>query len=239
MAAAIRRSRLELARSERLAAWRDAARRMAHEVKNPLAPIRMSVENLRRARDMAPERFTALFDEECRTLLEEVDALRRLVDEFSRFARLPEPRRQATDPAALLRHAVELYNASLDGVELAQHVEPGLPPARLDPDLMGQVLKNLLANALDAVPRPGGHIRLAACRRDGALVLSVSDNGPGLPPEVREHLFEPQVTTKRAGSGLGLAISRQIVEGHGGRFEVESSPTGAAFHVILPLDPPA
>ncbi len=238
MAAAIRRSQRELAESERLAAWRDAARRMAHEVKNPLAPIRMSVENLRRARERSPERFAALFDEECRTILEEVDALRRLVDEFSRFARLPEPRPRPTLPSDLIRHAADLYAASLDGVDLEVEAGPDLAPAPLDPELMGQVLKNLLSNALEAVPRPGGRIRLAAARRGEELVLSVADNGPGIPPEIRARLFEPQITTKRAGSGLGLAVSRQIVERHGGRMEVETSPTGTAFHVILPVAAP-
>ena len=235
MAGSLRAGRRELARSERLAAWRDAARRMAHEVKNPLAPIRMAVENLRRARETSPESFDRFFEEECRAIIEEVDALRRLVDEFSRFARLPEPQRRPTHPGELVRHVSELYASSLDGVRIDCQVEPDLPRLELDPDLMGQVLKNLVANALDAVPCPGGRVVLE-CRRQGdELVLAVRDNGPGIPQAIRERLFEPQVTTKTTGSGLGLAVSRQIVERHGGRIEVETEEGRTVFEVILPV----
>jgi signal transduction histidine kinase len=236
MAEAVREGRRELARTERLAAWRDAARRMAHEVKNPLAPIRMSVENLKRARDVSPDAFEAHFQEECRTILEEVDALRRLVDEFSRFSRLPAPDRRPTDPAALVRHAVDLYAASLDEVQMASRIAPGLPEVVLDPGLMGQVLKNLLANALEAVPPQGGRIEVECRSEEGDILFSVRDNGPGIPAAVRERLFEPQVTTKSRGAGLGLAISRQIVEQHGGRIEVETGSEGTRFLVRLPME---
>jgi signal transduction histidine kinase len=237
MAEAVRNGRRDLARSERLAAWRDAARRMAHEVKNPLAPIRMSVENMRRARGVSRDTFEAHFEEECGTILEEVDALRRLVDEFSRFSRLPAPDRSATDPAALVGHAVGLYAASLEGVTLDCRIAEGLPEVNLDPGLMGQVLKNLLANALDAVPERGGRIEVRCRTAEGDILFSVGDNGPGIPEAVRERLFEPQVTTKAGGSGLGLAISRQIVEQHGGRIDMETGPEGTRFQVRLPVAP--
>jgi signal transduction histidine kinase len=235
MAEAVRHGRRELARSERLAAWRDAARRMAHEVKNPLAPIKMSVENLRRARAVSPRAFAAHFEEECRTILEEVEALRRLVDEFSRFSRLPAPEKQPADPAELVRHAVDLYGPSLADVTIDCRIAPDLPQISLDPGLMGQVLKNLLANALEAVGDKEGRIVVECSRENEEVVFAVSDNGPGVPEEIRDRLFEPQVTSKSRGSGLGLAISRQIVEQHGGRITVASGSWGSRFQVRLPL----
>jgi nitrogen fixation/metabolism regulation signal transduction histidine kinase len=235
MAAALRAGRAELARSERLAAWRDAARRMAHEVKNPLTPIRMAVENLKRAHDIAPERFEALLENECGAILEEVDALRRLVDEFSLFARLPEPAVRSVDPVAIVRHVEELFRPGLDGVALDLDLTQAPPRADLDPDLVGQVLKNLVGNALDAVPRPGGRITLACQAQNASIVFSVGDNGSGIPAEVRARLFEPQSSAKPSGTGLGLAICRQIVERLGGQIEAAEREPGTMFTVTLPI----
>ncbi|MFQ5767426.1 MAG: PAS domain-containing sensor histidine kinase, partial [Acidobacteriota bacterium] len=241
MLESLRQSRQELARSERLAAWRDAARKMAHEVKNPLAPIRISVQNLLRARQLQAPDFDQLFQVECRTVLAEVAALHRLVDEFSRFARQPEPRLRLADPGALVRHVADLFADAGHGIEVRQVVEPRLPPILLDPDLMGQVLKNLVANALDAVPRPGGTVQVACRRQGGEMVLSVRDNGPGIPDLNLDKVLNPFFTTKEVGkgTGVGLSVSHGIVKGHHGNLEIRNCPEGGASFIIdLPLKQP-
>ena len=237
MIVALRRQRRELETTARLAAWRDAARRMAHEVKNPLAPIRLSVENLVHAREHAPERFRELFQEECRTILEEVDALTRLVDTFSRFARLPEPRRRATSAAEAARQVVRLHRDAAPGVELQLEIvaDPGV--VEMDPDLVGQVLKNLVLNALAVVPRPGGRVWVRCEGHEDVVSYQVRDNGPGIPAAMRDHLFEPRVSSRPGGTGLGLAVAKQIVTAHDGRLDVETGGEGTCFTVRLPRTP--
>lgn len=237
MIVALRRQRRELETTARLAAWRDAARRMAHEVKNPLAPIRLSVENLIHAREHAPDRFPQLFQEECRTIIDEVDALTRLVDTFSRFARLPEPQRRATPAADLARHVVRLHRDAAAGVELQLEVvaDPGV--AEMDPDLVGQVLKNLVLNALAVVPKPGGRVWVKCEGHEDAVSYQVRDNGPGIPAGIRDHLFEPRVSSRPGGTGLGLAVAKQIVTAHDGRLDMETGREGTCFTVRLPRMP--
>jgi len=236
MTAALRRQRAEMEITARLAAWRDAARRLAHEVKNPLAPIRMSVENLLHARQRVPERFDELFVEESRTILAEVDALSRLVDTFSRFARMPEPQRRQVEAVLPLQQVMRLHRDDRPGVELC--LEPGndAGQAEIDVDLIGQVLKNLVLNALAAVPRPGGRVTLACGGDRGTIFYQVRDNGPGIPLEIRPRLFEPRVTSRPGGTGLGLAVARQIVVAHHGTIAFETSTDGTCFTVILPRE---
>ena len=239
MIGVLRRQRRELETSARLAAWRDAARHMAHEVKNPLTPIRLSVENLAHARRHAPEQFPELFQEECRTILDEVDALTRLVDSFSRFARLPEPRRLTTPAADPARQVVRLHREAADGVELRLEIVADPGTAEMDPELVGQVLKNLVLNALAMVPRPGGEVLVTCEGHANEVVYQVRDNGPGIPPEVRDHLFEPHVSARPGGTGLGLAVARQIVMAHHGQLDVENLSPGTCFRVHLPRTPGA
>jgi len=237
MIVALRHQRRELETTARLAAWRDAARRLAHEVKNPLAPIRLSMENLIHARVHAPGRFPELFQEECRTILDEVDALTRLVDTFSRFARLPEPQRRATPAALAARQVVRLHRDAAPGVELQLEIigDPGI--AELDPDLVGQVLKNLVLNALAAVPPAGGRVWVRCEGHEDAVSYQVCDNGPGIPAGMRDHIFEPRVSSRPGGTGLGLAVAKQIVTAHGGRLDMETSGEGTCFTVRLPRTP--
>lgn len=239
MIVALRRQRRELETTTRLAAWRDAARRMAHEVKNPLTPIRLSVENLMHAREHVPQRFPQLFQEECQTILQEVAALTRLVDTFSRFARLPEPRLRATQAAEVARQVVRLYRDAASGVSLQLEIlaDPGV--VDLDPDLMGQVLKNLVLNALAVVPRPGGRVQLTCVGDEDAVSYKVRDNGPGIPAGLKDRIFEPLVSGLPGGTGLGLAVAKQIVAAHDGLLDVTTGDGGTCFIVRLPRTPAA
>jgi nitrogen fixation/metabolism regulation signal transduction histidine kinase len=223
--------------AERVAAWREVARRLAHEVKNPLTPVAMSVETLRDAWALQRPDFGEIFDEGTRAIGEEVRRLARIVDEFSRFARLPAPDPRPVAPEELLGAVLALYPEAQGGVRLEREIEPGLPMLSVDRDQILQVLHNLVRNGLEAVGARGT-VRVSA-RRDGSeLAISVSDDGPGIPPGDLPRLFEPYFTTKEAGTGLGLAIAERIVEEHGGRIDVASRPgRGATFTLWLPPMP--
>ncbi|HUL58791.1 MAG TPA: ATP-binding protein [Anaeromyxobacteraceae bacterium] len=232
MTADLARSRARLAAAERVAAWREVARRLAHEIKNPLTPIAMSIETLRDPAAQARQDFPAILGEATQAIGEEVRRLKRILDEFSRFARLPAPELAPVPPDELVQAVLALFQAP--GVELVREVEPRLPLVRADRDQMLQVLLNLVRNAVDAMPS-GGTLRVGARRDDGEVAFTVSDTGPGIPPGDLHRVFEPYFTTKEGGTGLGLAIAQRIVEEHGGRIEVESAPgRGARFSVRLP-----
>ncbi len=226
--------RARLAQAERVAAWREVARRLAHEIKNPLTPIAMSVETLREARAAGRADFPEIFEEGTRAIAEEVRRLKRIVDEFSRFARLPSPERSPVAPDELVGAVLALYPSAPPGVSVEREVEPGLPPVSADRDQVLQLLLNLVRNGLEAMPA-GGVLRIGA-RADGREVaLWVADTGPGIPAEDLPRLFEPYFTRKEGGTGLGLAIAQRIAEEHGGRLAVESAPgAGATFTLWLP-----
>ena len=232
----LRDARAELRRTERVAAWQEIAKSLAHELKNPLSPIRLSIETLRKAHARSHEDFDALFDESTRTILHEVDRLRHIVDEFSRFARLPAPELRRTDLREAIAQAAALYSEGATSVETALPERPleGL----VDIDQMTQVLHNLLGNACDAAeeahPSGGALVKVAADHDDEALRISVEDNGPGIAPEQAELIFDPYYTRKETGTGLGLAIAQRIVSEHGGRIELRSRPGRTVFSVVLP-----
>ena len=235
MTAELARGRSRLAAAERVAAWREVARALAHELKNPLTPIAMSVETLRDARDRAD--FPEILEESTRAIGEEVRRLKRIVDEFGRFARLPDPELARIPAGELAGGLLALYPAAPPGVELVRAVAPDLPDVRADRDQILQVLHNLVKNALEAMPA-GGRLTVGV-RRDGPEVaFEIADTGPGIPPELRERIFQPYVTTKAGGTGLGLAIAERIVQEHGGRIDVAPAPGGGAlFSVRLPVAP--
>jgi two-component system nitrogen regulation sensor histidine kinase NtrY len=240
MTADLAQSRSRLAQAERIAAWREVARRLAHEIKNPLTPIAMSVETLRDALERRRPDFPEIFEEGTRAISDEVRRLKRIVDEFSRFARLPAPERAPVAPEELVAAALALFPAPPAGVTIAREVAPGLPAVLADRDQVLQVLLNLVRNALDALAGSGGTLALRAARAPGGVAFTLRDGGPGIAPGDLERVFEPYFTTKEGGTGLGLAIARRIAEEHGGTLEVESSPgEGAAFTLTLPEAPAA
>ncbi len=237
-----------LRRAVRVAAWKDIARQMAHEIKNPLTPIRMAVEMLRKARDKQLPDFDELFEEETRIVLDEVDRLRRLVEDFSRFARAPRPTPQPLSLPEVVAHVTELHAGG--SVPVTHAVDGGgeFPLLRADRDQLTQVLVNLVANACHAAEeratkdpaRGPAKVSVTLSRAgDGFARVVVEDNGGGIPPEVMERLFEPYVTTKQGGTGLGLAIAYRIVTDHGGTLAAESSPEGTRFTIRMPFAGPA
>jgi nitrogen fixation/metabolism regulation signal transduction histidine kinase len=234
-----------LRRAERMAAWRDMARQMAHEIKNPLTPIRMAVELLRKARERALPDFDELFEEETRVVLDEVARLRRLVEDFSRFARAPRPRPEALDVRELLAHVAELHGAQKARVTVRFEGEPG--DLRGDRDQLTQVLLNLVSNGCIAAEEraqgdpagPAPEVRVtSSVGGPGRLRWTVWDNGAGIPASVRDRLFEPYVTTRKGGTGLGLAITYRIVTDHGGTLTARSDTSGTTFVVELPREGP-
>jgi signal transduction histidine kinase len=239
MTADLAHSRARLAQAERIAAWREVARRLAHEIKNPLTPIAMSVETLRDALERRRPDFPEIFEEGTRAISDEVRRLKKIVDEFSRFARLPAPERAAVAPEELVAAALALFPEPPPGVTLTREVAPGLPAVHADRDQVLQILLNLVRNALDALGARGGRLAVTAARAPGGVAFTVRDDGPGITPDDLARVFEPYFTTKEGGTGLGLAIARRIAEEHGGTLEAESAPgVGAAFVLVLPVAAP-
>jgi nitrogen fixation/metabolism regulation signal transduction histidine kinase len=236
MTSDLAQSRARLAQAERIAAWREVARRLAHEIKNPLTPIAMSVETLRDALERRRPDFPEIFEEGTRAISDEVRRLKRIVDEFSRFARLPAPETAPVAPEELVAAALALFPAAPPGVSLTRAVAPELPAVLADRDQVLQVLLNLVRNALDALGERGGTLSVSAARAPGGVAFTVRDSGPGIAAEALDQVFEPYFTTKEGGTGLGLAIARRIAVEHGGTLEVVSKEgEGAAFTLVLPV----
>lgn len=233
----LRTSRERLLQAERVAAWREMARRLAHELKNPLFPIQLSIETLRRAAQRPPAAegpgFPTLFDESSQTILDELGSLRKIIDEFSEFARMPQPRLAPTSVNDVVERVLALYEPRFGRTEVRRALAPGLPLVPADADLLARALGNLVANALEAMP-DGGTLTIETRAEDGVRV-EIRDTGPGLTEEQKTRLFTPYYTTKKAGTGLGLAIVQGIVSDHGGRIQVWSEPgAGTAFTLVLP-----
>jgi two-component system nitrogen regulation sensor histidine kinase NtrY len=226
-----------LIRAQKVAAWREVARRLAHEIKNPLTPIQLCAERLGRHFHGAPEATRALVDECTRTIVGEVESLKGLVDEFSQFARMPAPKRIPTHLPQLLADTLALYVGLFREVKIDTVSPPSMPMIRVDPEQIRRVVINLVDNAIEAMDRKGQVVveaQFSAAERVARLI--VADNGPGIPAGEREKLFMPYYSTKRRGSGLGLAIVRRIIAEHGGSIEIaDNAPKGTRFVVELPV----
>jgi nitrogen fixation/metabolism regulation signal transduction histidine kinase len=217
MVAQLKTSTERLLRAERLAAWRDVARRIAHEIKNPLTPIQLSMYRLRK--NLGRERYDEIFQQSYDSITKEVDNLRNMVTEFSQFARMPKPRANPSAPNEVVQDAINLYT--------------GLPD-NIDRDQIRQVLHNLIGNAVDAMP-DGGELSVRTSSEAGGIVtIEVSDTGCGMSEEVKQKIFTPYFTTKEKGTGLGMVITAQIIEEHGGEISVESQES-VGTHVTVKL----
>jgi two-component system, NtrC family, nitrogen regulation sensor histidine kinase NtrY len=225
-----------LVRAQKAAAWREVARRLAHEIKNPLTPIQLCAERLRRHFTQAPEPTRALVDECTTTIVGEVESLKGLVDEFSQFARMPAPRAVPTDMHALLDEALALYQGLFTEVAFCRRYADALPKVGVDREQIRRVVINLVDNAIEAMDRRGAiDIETEHDRTNSVVRVIVADNGPGIPAAEREKLFLPYYSTKQRGSGLGLAIVRRIVAEHGGSIAVsDNTPRGTRFAIELP-----
>jgi two-component system nitrogen regulation sensor histidine kinase NtrY len=233
--------RERLVQSERVAAWRELARRLAHELKNPLFPLQITVENMQRARDQYPEQFDEVFREGTSTLLAELANLKTIINRFSDFSKMPAPERQSISLNEILRGVMKLFEAQLAAQQVTAHLEldEGLPHIEADPTQLHRAAQNLVLNALDAMPS-GGTLKVRTGRSNGSVLLEISDTGSGLTPEECERLFTPYYTTKQHGTGLGLAIVQSVISDHGGKISVESEPgRGTTFRIDLQHGAPA
>jgi two-component system nitrogen regulation sensor histidine kinase NtrY len=225
-----------LIRAQKVAAWREVARRLAHEIKNPLTPIQLSAERLKRHFAGAPPQAKTLVEECTATIVGEVESLKGLVDEFSQFARMPSPRTVPTDLNQLITDTIALYNGIFSDVRIERRFAAGVPLVRLDLEQIRRVIINLIDNAIEAMERRGDIVvetQLDAA--NNVVRVVVADDGPGIPPAEREKLFLPYYSTKRRGSGLGLAIVRRIIAEHGGNIDVgDNTPRGTRFTIELP-----
>jgi signal transduction histidine kinase len=230
-----------LLQTERVAAWRELARRLAHELKNPLFPLQLTVENLIRARGQSPEQFEEIFRESSDTLLAEIANLKAIIGRFSEFSKMPQPELQRVQPNEILRGVAQLFQAQLKtpgraAITCNLDLDENLQPVAADPELLHRAISNLVLNAMDAMPN-GGTLTLRSRRGTRAIVMEVIDTGSGLTREECERIFTPYYTSKQHGSGLGLAIVQSVVSDHRGSISVQSEPgKGAAFVIELPDD---
>jgi len=227
-----------LVQTERVAAWRELARRLAHELKNPLFPLQLTVENLSRARALPPAEFEEIFNESTTTLLAEIQNLKTIIGRFSDFSKMPRPQLQPTSVNSLVQQVATLHQAQIKDapnlITLNVELDRNVGEIPVDPDLMHRVLSNLFLNAIDAMP-DGGTLTLRTRDRGDQVRLEISDSGVGLTPEERERIFTPYYTTKQHGTGLGLAVVQSIVSDHHGSISVVSERgQGTTFMIDLP-----
>ncbi|HEY1465010.1 MAG TPA: ATP-binding protein [Terriglobales bacterium] len=230
--------RENLVRAERIAAWKELARRLAHELKNPLFPLQLTVENLIRAREQSPELFEEIFHESATTLLTEITNLKSIISRFSDFSKMPQPQFQLVQINDLLRDVVKLFQA--------QFQAPGKGPIQCtlklsdagqvaaDPELLHRAFSNLVLNTVEAMPQ-GGNLTLLTRPQENSVIIEIQDTGKGLSQEECKRLFTPYYTSKTHGTGLGLAIVQSVINDHGGTIRVQSElEQGTTFTITLP-----
>jgi nitrogen fixation/metabolism regulation signal transduction histidine kinase len=235
----------DLLQAQKSAAWGEVAQRVAHEIKNPLTPIALSAERIRLwlerqrgVREDSPE-FGRVIEESCALIHDEVENLKRLVDEFSQFARFPQARPAPANLNQIVEGVLGVFNGRLDGIRISTQLAPDLPPVLVDADQFRRVVVNLMDNAAEAMESSLVKEMVITTRTDpqrSVVETEISDTGSGVSPEDREKLFLPYYSTKERGTGLGLAIVSRIVAEHHGAIRVEENqPLGTRFVVELPL----
>jgi len=233
----------KLVQTERVAAWRELARRLAHELRNPLFPLQITVENLQRAKQLEAKQFLEVFNESTATLKAELANLNAIVTRFSDFSKMPAPQFSAVNINEAIRNAVRLFEPQFNEVgkpriTTESFLADSLPEIDADPDLLHRAFQNLVLNALDAMPS-GGTLTLRTSEHNGGVRIEVADTGKGLTPEECSRLFTPYYTTKQLGTGLGLAIVQSVVSDHHGTISVSSEEgRGATFRINLPPHQP-
>jgi signal transduction histidine kinase len=231
--------REQLVQAERVAAWRELARRLAHELKNPLFPLQLTIENLVRARELSPEQFDEVFRESSSTLLAEIANLKAIISRFSEFSRMPQPQFQRIQINQIVQNVARLLQGQLHSPEQAAiecklGLAEGMMPIAADPELLHRAFSNLALNAVDAMPQ-GGTLTFRTSSHGDRAMVEIADTGAGLTAEECQRLFTPYYTNKAHGTGLGLAIVQSVISDHGGRISVRSEPgRGATFMIELP-----
>ena len=236
MTAQLVEQKQHIIQTERVAAWRELARRLAHELKNPLFPLQITVENLQRARESTPEQFDEVFRESTGTLIAELQNLKTIIGRFSDFAKMPAPQMERVQLNQVAREAIRFFDPQFHApgrpaIAANLQLDPELPAISADPEQIQRAVRNLILNAMDAMPE-GGEISVRTALRNGRVTIEVADTGQGLTREECERLFTPYYTTKRHGTGLGLAIVQSVVSDHKASITVESEPgRGATFRI--------
>jgi two-component system nitrogen regulation sensor histidine kinase NtrY len=235
--------RERLVQAERVAAWRELARRLAHELNNPLFPLQLTVENMVRARHLPQEQCDEIFEESTATLMAEIANLKTIIARFSDFSKMPKPQEANLDVREVMQRVLALFAPTLDqreqSITLTTHIAPDPLMVSADADLLHRALSNLVLNAIDAMP-DGGTLTAVAARKSDVVQIRIADTGTGLTPEECQRLFTPYYTTKQHGTGLGLAIVQSVVADHHGTITVESiQGSGATFVIELPALPVA
>jgi len=226
----------DVMKAQRTLAWQEVARRMAHEIKNPLTPIKLSAERMLRKWQNKSEDFDVVLEKSSKTIIREVDSLRAMVDEFSRFGKLPEIKREPTDLGIILAEVKNLYKG-YKKVDVDLDLPENMPLAEFDGEQFKRVFINLFDNAIEAMQRSGNltvHVR--SSEASGKMSIQIRDTGPGISDEDKERLFQPYFSTKKDGTGLGLAIADRIVAEHGGSIAVsDNTPHGTVFVIEIPI----
>ncbi len=231
-----------LVQAERVAAWRELARRLAHELKNPLFPLQLTVENLVRARLQGSQQFEEIFRESSATLLAEISNLKTIISRFTEFSRMPQPQLRPVRMNDVIRGVLQLFQAQLESPGRGQisydlQLDQRLEPIPADPELLHRAISNLVLNALEAMPE-GGRLSLRTRGNKDNICVEISDTGAGLTAEECNRMFTPYYTSKEHGTGLGLAIVQSVVSDHRGTIRVHSEPGhGTTFVVELPRNP--
>jgi two-component system nitrogen regulation sensor histidine kinase NtrY len=231
----------DLIKGQKAAAWQEVAQRIAHEIKNPLTPIQLSAQRLRKkAVEQAPD-LIAVVDDATTAIINEVTSLKTMVDEFSSFARMPVPQPEPLDLHDVLREVIQLYQAAYRDVRVHARFDAALPPAFADRNQMKRVFTNLVENAVEAVEKRGEvWVVTSHSTHPPRIRIEVADDGPGIHPDDREKLFLPYFSKKKTGTGLGLAIVQRILSDHNGHIRVaDRQPRGTSFVVELPVAPDA
>jgi signal transduction histidine kinase len=239
MTAQLSEQRERLIQSERVAAWRELARRLAHELKNPLFPLQLTVENLVRSRELNSPEFDEIFEESTATMMAELQNLKTIINRFGDFSKMPKPQLEKLDLRDALTRLTLLYAPALEEKNITLRMNmPGSPLLVLaDPELLHRALSNLVLNAMDAMP-DAGTLTITAVPNGASFEIRIADSGAGLTPEECQRLFTPYYTTKQHGTGLGLAVVQSIIADHRGTIAVRpASGTGAEFVIELPAIP--
>jgi two-component system nitrogen regulation sensor histidine kinase NtrY len=225
----------DLIRAQRAEAWREVAQRIAHEIKNPLTPIQLAAQRLRKKFNVGSDDLERVVSESTSSIEREVGALKQMIDEFSKFARMPEIATQMVSFPELVESVLALYEG-VTQIEWQVEIEPSIGDVLLDPQQIRRVLINLIDNAVAALGDSGGTVRVHATQVGAeGLRIEVADTGPGIPSTDRDRMFVPYFSTKRQGSGLGLAIVHKVVTDHRGTIRVEdNTPHGARFVIDIP-----
>jgi nitrogen fixation/metabolism regulation signal transduction histidine kinase len=240
----LQENKRNLIRAQRIAAWRDVARRIAHEIKNPLTPIEIAIYRMKK-RLAGDGKDRQVIEESLDSILKEVGVLKTIAQEFSAFAKLPEPKLAKLNVNEALQSVLGLYSSSFKAIEVRTSYDGELPDVMADGDQIRRVFGNLIKNAVEAMPtggrlriatRPGRHGPASAAR---LARIEIADTGPGIPEEIREKIFDPYFTTKQSGTGLGLAMAYRIIEDHGGTIRFSSTGEGTTFMIELRLAPDA